>query len=90
MKVYINKRIGLNCGGLVIVAANSPEEAHHILMQDDNLSFYADPLDDDCNVIEDRDKWEHWFYKKENWKELDNVEYTGSEPKILSESGYSE
>lgn len=32
MKVFVNKARGGYCGGLVVVAANSPEEAHGALM----------------------------------------------------------
>lgn len=34
MKVYINKRTGGYCGGLIVVAANSPEEAHGTMCRD--------------------------------------------------------
>lgn len=31
MKVFINKRTGGYAGGLIVVAANSPEEAHGVM-----------------------------------------------------------
>lgn len=31
MDVYINKRTGGYAGGLIVVAANSPEEAHGVM-----------------------------------------------------------
>lgn len=35
MDIYINKRFGKYSGGLAVVAANSAEEAHEVLMQVD-------------------------------------------------------
>lgn len=34
MKVYINKRTGGYSGGLIVIAANSPEEAHSTMYRD--------------------------------------------------------
>lgn len=90
MKIFYNLRTGQYSGGMIVVAANSPEEAHHTMMLDDNIAWSSDPLDEDSNVIEDRDKWTHWYYKKENWLLMNGATYNGPEPKILAESGYSE
>lgn len=36
MKVYINKRSGGYSGGLIVVAANSPQEAHGVMCASEN------------------------------------------------------
>ena len=36
MKVFINKRTGGYAGGLIVVAANSPEEAHGVMCASEN------------------------------------------------------
>lgn len=40
MDVYINKRTGGYTGGLIVVAANSPEEAHGVMCMSDKGYMY--------------------------------------------------
>lgn len=40
MDIYINKRTGGYSGGLAVVAARSPQEAHGILMQESEIFDY--------------------------------------------------
>lgn len=40
MDVYINKRTGGYAGGLIVVAANSPEEAHGVMCASDKGDIY--------------------------------------------------
>ena len=39
MKVFVNKRIGQYSGGMILVAANSKEEAHRVMSEDDDCSW---------------------------------------------------
>lgn len=39
MKVFVNKRTGQYSGGMIIVAANSKEEAHKVMLNDDDCSW---------------------------------------------------
>lgn len=39
MKVFVNKRIGDCSGGMILVAAKSKEEAHKVMLNDDDFSW---------------------------------------------------
>lgn len=91
MKVFINKREGLYSGGIIIVAANTAEEAQRIL-----LSAFPDEfcmLDKDGDMCYEEAECitkEHWYYKKENWTELYGVNSIFEVPTFLAEDGHSE
>ena len=80
MKVFVNKARGGYCGGLAVVAANSPEEAHDALMS----RYNNNPAK----------KWYHSYYediyKSENWIVLDNVQANVDTPQVLEEDSYVE
>lgn len=80
MKVFVNKARGGYCGGLAVVAANSPEEAHGTLMS----RYNDDPTK----------TWYHSYYediyKSENWVVLDNVQANVDNPQVLAEDSYVE
>ena len=42
MEVYINKRRGGYSGGLIVVAANSPQEAHGVMCDSERGDYFAD------------------------------------------------
>lgn len=42
MKVYINKRSGGYSGGLIVVAANSHQEAHGVMCDSEHGDDYVD------------------------------------------------
>lgn len=70
MRIFINKRTALYSGGMVIVAANTIEEAQGILLAafPDEISM----LDEDGDVCFDESGCvtkEHWNYKSNNWVE---------------------
>lgn len=88
MKVFINKRSGGYSGGLIVVAANSAEEAHkvfHETAEEFGLDWLFDKYKDDDGSPVEYD----YFYQKENWSELEGVTASG-EPRILAEDGHSE
>lgn len=80
MKVFVNKASGGYCGGLVVVAANSPKEAHNTLMS----RYNNNPAKE----------WYHSYYeniyKSENWIVLDNVQANVDIPQVLAEDSYVE
>ena len=63
MKVWVNHRIGKYGGGMILVAANSAEEAHKVFHEDPDF-FYM------WQYIESEDKIVDNYYKKENWREI--------------------
>ena len=80
MKVFINRAVGDYCGGLVIVAANSKEEAHGTLMSRHNN--------------EPDKQWLHSYYddiyKSDNWQLIAGLKYDSDSPYVIAEDSYSE
>lgn len=87
MKVFMNKRQGDYTGGLLLVAANSAQEAHEFCVSSYKLE----------NIY-----WE-WYYGEEEtrtevynrydwdgWEEVPNLWYAGVKPCIIAEDGYTE
>lgn len=61
MKVYINHRTGVYSGGLIVVAANSPEEAHGTMFKDlhceyDSMQYKFENWEELQGVSYDGDK----------------------------------
>lgn len=85
MKVWINKRTGGYSGGMILVAANSAEEAHK--------AFHAYP---DLYWMWDNITWDtppyvlDHYYLPENWEEMPMIEAKVDNPQVLVESGYTE
>lgn len=90
MKVFMNKRQGDYTGGLLLVAANSAQEAHELCLNSDELEYAY---------------WEYWYdyetdsnikipayncYKWDGWQEVPNLWYAGVKPYIIAEEGYYE
>lgn len=91
MKVFINKRVGVYSGGMIVVSANTPEEAQSIL-----LAAFPDEIEmldkdgDTCFNEEECVSKEHYNYKSNNWTELPGVSSIYEVPTFLAESGHSE
>lgn len=85
MKVWINRRTGVYSGGMILVAANSAEEAHKVFHSDPNLGWmwynitWETPpyVEDNC-------------YQPENWEEMPMLESNVDKPQVLAEAGYTE
>lgn len=91
MRIFINKRTALYSGGMVIVAANTIEEAQGILLAafPDEISM----LDEDGDVCFDESGCvtkEHWNYKSNNWVELFGVTAAFEVPTFIAEAGHGE
>lgn len=81
MKVFTNKREGSYSGGLIVVAANSVEEAHETFHKDERFSWAWDMIDDD--VFDD-------YYLPNNWEEMPMLIANVDKPMVLAEEGYTE
>lgn len=91
MKVFVNKREGLYSGGMIIVAANTVEEAQNVLLETfpDEINMF----DEDGAICFDEAECvtkEHWFYKNENWTLLPDVTSASHAPVFITEAGYTE
>lgn len=91
MKVWINKRTRKYSGGMVIVAANTAEEAQQILLQSTPSDTHMIDKDgyecfdkEECVTIEN----EHYEFK--DWQELPHVHADFEVPTFIAEDGYSE
>lgn len=81
MKVFLNKRKGLNSGGMLLVAANNSEEAHEVFHDNRELSHMWNEWD---GITTD------FYYERENWEELEGMNYDTEIPCVIDESGYTE
>lgn len=90
MKVYVCRFTGGYCGGLVVVAANSEDEAYRILKNDNDLCWLFDCLDDDGNYIENIDDWKEYSrcYHRKDFRLLKGVTADVERPQILDEDHY--
>ena len=59
MKVYVCEFRGVYCGGLVVVAANSADEAYRVIKDDNNLCWFFNCGDDDGNCTKNKDDWKY-------------------------------
>lgn len=91
MKVWINKRTREYSGGMIIVAANTAEEAQQILLQSNPSDTWMVDKDgyvcfekEECVIIEN----DH--YELMNWQELPHVHADFEVPTFIAEDGYSE
>ena len=82
MKVFMNKRQGDYTGGLLLVAANSKEEAHKVFHQDVDLLYMWHEYSD--GIVSD------YYYEPEDWEEVTNLEYHGDTSCVIAEEGYTE
>lgn len=90
MKVWMNKRTGGYTGGMLLVAANSAQEAHELCLNSENM---------ECIYWEDDYEYEtgkhlkmpvYNYYNWDGWQEVPNLLYDGVSPCIIAEDGYTE
>lgn len=90
MNVYVCRFSGGYCGGLVVVAANSEDEAYRIVKNDNDLCWLFNCVDDDGNYIEnvdDREEESHCYHRKD-FRLLKGVTVNVKTPQILVEDHY--
>lgn len=95
MKVFINKLEGGYCGGMIIAAADSAEQAYRAYYEWLKAMDYYEIWDCDegrevtfeefCGRYHDR-----YTYQPNTWEELKGVTYDGDTPKVLAEENYIE
>jgi hypothetical protein len=88
MNVYVCEFKGGYCGGLVVVAANSADEAYRIVKNDNYLCLSYSCVDD----IENEDYWDEEFhcYHRKEFRLLKGVTADVKTPQILAENHYEE
>lgn len=92
MKVFACKRQGSCSGGLIIVAANTLDEAFHLFAYDEKYDWMIDYFDKNGEWAPKEEAVEvrSDYYPKEAWFEVPELRFLGNTPKILLESGYTE
>lgn len=81
MKVFGCTREGSYTGGIILVAANSLEEA---------LETYRNDSDYNYQWYEYDGGMRDYYYQSERWKEYPQLEYKGDKPCVILEEGYTE
>lgn len=91
MKVFGCKRSGGYSGGLIIVAANSLDEAFETFAKDNRHEWMIEWFDfDTSSVIEDVAKVDSNTYPRDDWFEIKELVANVDSPRIISEGGYTE
>lgn len=81
MKVFINYRNALYGGGMILVAANTVEEAIEAFHEDPKYSYLWDCYGGD---------FYEYYYHADSWEEFPNVIANVDKPQVLAEGGYTE
>ena len=93
MKVFCCKNQWSYGGGLILVAANTKEEAYLTAAYDDKTSYLFDWADDDCMWCEPDGNINHCIsdtYPLGDWHEVEHLSTDLSEPQVIVEDHYSE
>lgn len=92
MKVYVCKFTGCYCGGLIVVAANSEDEAYNVFRNDDKYNWMFYGFYEDGSVIKNRADWteEICCYHRKDFRLLKGVTADVETPQILAEDHYEE
>ena len=90
MKVWMNKRQGDYTGGLLLVAANSAEEAHELCLNTEELEDIYWERGYEYQTAERIKVPACNCYKWDEWQEVPNLWYAGVKPCIIAEEGYTE
>lgn len=94
MKVFACKRAGCYAGGIILVAAESKEQAFEVASSLECVQWMFDFLDEDGEFVEPYDpnvvKVVSTYYPIENWFEVKRMEYNCDIPQIIFEESYGE
>ena len=92
MNVYINRLRVKYSGGMILVAANSIEEAVHVYKSSEDFYYHFEEswkMDEkDFFKLDDSEKHSN-FYQDKDWKLLKGLSYDG-DPCIIVEDSYVE
>ena len=81
MKVFINVRCGSYSGGMILVAANTKEEA---------IKAFREDKDYDWMWYEIDDKIDDMYYGENGWMESTVLTANVDTPQVIAENGYIE
>ena len=81
MKVFGCYREGDYSGGVILVAADTVEEAYNVYMKDENYDWMHAEIDDESMYN---------YYHLDKWHEFDKLTANCDEPQVICEAGYSE
>ena len=84
MRVFVNYRSGGYSGGMILIAANSTEEAHQVFHNDKRFDYmWTDWNEEEHQCVDD------FYYKPNEWKEISMLEAHVDTPQVLAEAGYT-
>ena len=91
MKVFGCKRSGGYSGGLIIVAANSLDEAFETFAANKIYEWMIDWFDFETNQFtENVKKVDSNTYPRDNWFNIPELVANVDSPRVISEGGYTE
>lgn len=92
MNVYVCEFRGEYCGGLIVVAANSEDEAYNIMKCDDRFEWTFQQVDENGKYYRSRSEWieETCCYHREDFRLLYGVTADVETPQILAEDHHEE
>ena len=92
MNVYVCEFKGDYCGGLIVVAANSKDEAYNIMQCDERFEWYFQQVDENGEYYRSRSEWieETNCYHREDFRLLKGVTADVKTPQILAEDHHEE
>ena len=93
MKVYTCRNQNSYGGGLILVAANTKEEAYLTAAMDDELSYLFEWSDDDymwCNPDGNINHCTSNTYPIGKWFKVEHLSTNLTEPQVIIEDHYSE
>lgn len=90
MKVWMNKRQGDYTGGMLLVSANSAQEAHELCLNSENMEdiYWEDGYEYETDKHFKMPVYN--CYNWDCWKEVPSLWYAGVKPCIIAEGGYTE
>ena len=89
LKLFAATRNNGYSGGLIVVAANSIDEAHQTYIDQVELTgnshyvYWKHEYSDGTVEVDDK-------YPKKDWYEIPNVKVICDEPQVIDEDGYTE
>ena len=81
MNVFINVRCGSYSGGMILVAANTKEEAIKAFREDKDYDWMWYEIDDKIGDM---------YYGENGWMESTVLTANVDTPQVIAENGYSE
>lgn len=87
MKVYKNIRKPGWSGGMILVAANTKEEAIEVFRADPKYEYLHDYITWEFDTPP---YWDEHYYPEDTWEEMPMLTANVDKPQVLAEEGYTE